>query len=431
MASVKFDGTQILNSTYTPRFVKHESAPDRTLSTVDLQREDGSVIVSTRYGMKSIVLSGILVGTTQADLEDKIDAFKELFSREQKRLEVSWSTTVRYYTATCARHQFDRDYFHLLYVPWTAEFTVPEGLGYGDHTQLVLGPFTTTTPYVGSFTLLGSKAPKPLLTITPGATWDTSRGVQFKNLDTGEKIIMTVPGYWEVTKSLYLDCNQKTVNSTVTGSYLPVLFYGVFPTFRVGVNNFEIRVGDLTVTEVPGPASLSNNAFALDSSTKKIAQSFIVPYKDTTFNSIALVIDKQGTPLDFNVLVSQDDGTGKPSFTSITAATYYGANITGAPAFYTVSMGSNYTLLANTRYWIVAQAAGGDLSGSNYFRLWFLPSAYRNGFAATSTDIGTTWTVYDGVRNAQDYDLMFRVNVGGRGAATTVYLTVDYDKTYL
>jgi len=106
MASIKFDGTEILDTTHVPRFMKHESAPLRSIQLLDLTRDDGQVVVSIKYAQKTIKLQGVLTGSSQADLESKIDTFKELFSRQAKNLVVDWNGTTRTYVATCMNHVF-------------------------------------------------------------------------------------------------------------------------------------------------------------------------------------------------------------------------------------------------------------------------------------------------------------------------------------
>src|SRR5687768_8699436 len=129
MASIQFDGTEILTTAYIPQFVKHESVADHLLNSLPLGREDGSIIVSSRYGQKIIRIQGTLKAATQAALDDAIDAFKELFSRPEKNLDISWSSGTRRYVASCLRHEFDRDHYHTNAVPWSAEFVVATGVG--------------------------------------------------------------------------------------------------------------------------------------------------------------------------------------------------------------------------------------------------------------------------------------------------------------
>ena len=127
--TITFDSVDITTAPYVPRFIKHETVPERILSLMSLAREDGSVIIAEKYGVKHILLQGIIYGSTQSDLETKIDIFKELFSREAKDLDISWEAGTRRYVATCVSHKFNRDYFNISMCPWTVDFIVPEGVG--------------------------------------------------------------------------------------------------------------------------------------------------------------------------------------------------------------------------------------------------------------------------------------------------------------
>jgi len=89
MASIKFDSTELVNTTYIPRTIKHETIPQRYQSLLQMSGDDGAILVSSRYGEKIITINGILTGTSEANLEANIDSFKELFSRENKNLDIS------------------------------------------------------------------------------------------------------------------------------------------------------------------------------------------------------------------------------------------------------------------------------------------------------------------------------------------------------
>ncbi len=114
---IQFDSVEILNSTYSPRFVKHESAAERFVNSLQLAREDGEILISANYGKKKITLSGILLGTSKNDLESKIDIFKELLSRQEKNLDIDWNGITLRFVATCVSHNFDRDHYNINFVP--------------------------------------------------------------------------------------------------------------------------------------------------------------------------------------------------------------------------------------------------------------------------------------------------------------------------
>ena len=153
--------------------------------TLPLAREDGEVLIAERYGKKMILLQGTLVAASQSALDTAIDAFKELFSRPEKNLDVSWEAGTLRFVATCTRHDFDRDHYHTNAVPWTAEFTVLSGEGKATATTDAL----TDDSYdllaaSDTFTLLGSKPPRPVILLEDVDGDATGyRGIEYKNMD--------------------------------------------------------------------------------------------------------------------------------------------------------------------------------------------------------------------------------------------------------
>jgi hypothetical protein len=442
MGSVQFDGTEILNTTYMPQQVRHESVPDRFLNSLPLARGDGEVLISERYGAKSILLKGTLVGSSQSDLEGRIDAFKELFSRVEKNLDVSWNGTTRRYVATCAKHDFDRDFFHISMVPWTAEFVVLSGAGKDTAATTALGAanyVTVTAPGSDSFTLAGSKPPEPVITID-GSTdapnsvvWPTGAlGLQYKNTDTGEAIIVTNPGTWPgTTKKVVIDCALKKVTETITdGTERETSFYGVFPAFQIGTNNVEITVGSMVALETlePNPLGGTFASTQIRDTTAWRAQAFQLPYADDTFQKITLLGYKVGAPGDLTVMIYDDNGGGPGSLVTGATATIANAAVNGTqttPDYTTVTFAGPLSLSANTPYYIVVKGAA-TLDLSNYYGFVQGIGYLADGSASfTSSNSGSTWGAID------DYQIAFKLSYGGIGGAGKVAHSVAYTKTYL
>ena len=141
MPSVTYDSVQIVTTTYVPRQLKHESVPFRELTLQQLAKDDGAILVSVRYGVKRIIINGRIKASTQSGLETAIDIFKELFSRKEKNLDISWAGSTRRYVATCSRHEFNRDYMHINFVPWSAEFIIVSGVGKDTAITAVVNAF--------------------------------------------------------------------------------------------------------------------------------------------------------------------------------------------------------------------------------------------------------------------------------------------------
>ena len=433
MNSIKFDGTEIRDTTYIPRFVKHESAPDREITSLPLAREDGEVLICEKYGMKVITVQGILTGSTQADLETKIDSFKELFSRPEKNLDLEWISGTRRYVATCRRHEFDRDHFHLLFVPWTAEFVALSGEGKDTSETTILNEHVvlTTTPGADSFAMAGSKPAKATITIK-GANFDnTQKGIEYKNTDTGEKIVVTRNKTWNTTASIIIDCLLKKVTDNIASSvYTEGIFYGVFPKFKIGTNGVQITVGGL-VNQKSSDDDVSTDLLSssdnINSTDIRKAQSFSVPYSDETFQGIILALDKTGSPGNITVNIETDNGN-KPSGSLVSPGatiTIAAADVGASVAYITKYAAAVFSLDANTKYWIVVSAAGVDVS--NYYTIYFAATAdYTRGKAMYSTDAGSTYSDYSPER-----DLSFRVLYGGKSATSSIKHTVKYTATYL
>jgi hypothetical protein len=431
--AVSFDSTTLTNATYLPRFVKHETVADRTLQTLPLAREDGDVLIAERYGTKRILVQGTLTGSSQADLESKIETFTELFSRPEKNLDIDWNGGTLRYVATCTRHEFDRDHFHISIVPWSAEFVVVSGEGKATSTTTAAsGASVSCLPGTTNFSLLGSKPPRPTITLGDlDASVVGFRGVEYKNTNNGERLVITYPGSWGDDRTITIDCDGKTVQGNVfDGVTKDLNFAGVFPHFQIGTNNVKITLGGIvnqkSADDVVG--DISNNSTMADSAHKR-GQSFMVPYTDQTFQGITIAVRKQGSPGGNIAWRIETDNNGAPSGSLVHADATGSINVglIGTSMDYMTSYSTNpFTLTANTVYWLVLSSA--SLDASNYYVFGLPAATYPRGFARFYE--GGVWSDF-----ATKTDLSFRILYGGIGATgigdETILHTVTYYKTYL
>jgi hypothetical protein len=393
MASIKFDNTEILDSTHIPRFIKHESATERFLNTLELARENGSILVSDRRGRKIIRLQGILTATTEALLETAIDTFKELFARQEKNLDISWEGTgTRRYVASCVEHSFDRDHFHQLFVPWVAEFVVLSGIGEDTSETTIVNADTFTANYKTKvLALTGSAEPKIRFSIAIDSPNNRIKGVELQNTDTGERIIVPSASSLE-GKTIEVDTRLRTVKIDSVES----LYYGLFPKFLVGNNNIKISCGDI-IDQQFAPTTIDSN-YAIYGSYK-VAQGFRVPYSNTTYTSIWLELAYMGNPSVAMDVRIETDTDGAPSGTLVSAnavGIISKSEMTGGTTrtWYQVLFAGEFSLSANTQYWIVCEPHAGGLDVSNNF-VWYYESGidatYKLGVAGFY-DAG--WTLY-------------------------------------
>lgn len=434
MASIKFDNTEIVTTTNFPRFIKHESDPERDIISMPLIREDGELLISERYGVKKIMLQGIITGTSQAVLEAAIDTMKELFSRVEKNLDIVYAGGTRRYVATCSKLEFDRDHFHILFCPWTAEFTILSGEGKdtADTTPLNKHTVATTTPGTDSFSMTGSKPGKPVITLK-GANWPAGvKGVEYENTDTGEKIIVTRNSSWNTDDQIIIDCDAKTISDDCGGLASLALdgkFYGVFPKFKIGTNNVKITVGGITNQKTnEADANDCGSDLIIDGDNDYMAQSFSVPYADTTFKGIVMALKKAGTPGNMTIRI-ETDADGSPSGTLADANaefTIAAADIGTTRAYITKYTANLWALSGNVKYWIVIK--GASLSAGNEYGAGMTDTTdkYPGGIVKYTTDGGSTWTLQSAISS-----LAFKILYGGAVGTSSVKHTVTYKKTYL
>lgn len=434
--SIQFDSTEILTSAYIPQYVKHESAPTRVINALQLAREDGAVLISEKRDVKIITLRGTLIAATQNALDAAIDSFKELLSRKEKNLDVSWNGSTRRYVATCTSHEFDRDHYHTNAVPWTAEFVVFSGEGKDTTVTTALNANSLTsfpTPATDSFTMAGSKPARPVITLDVDGVGSGCRGMEYMNVDTGEKMQITRLKTWGggSGKNIIIDCAAKKVTENLDASvYSEGAFYGVFPTFKIGTNNVKITLGKLVCQASGDPEDLSKITTSLSTTADavRLAQGFSVPYTDNTFSAVSLALKKTGTPGGVLTIRIETDNGGKPSGTLVDAnatVVVAAASLSTGYTYHTVNLTGLFTLTANTKYWIVI--SGASVDGSNRYD-WGMASEsiyyYPRGASMSSTDSGATYLT------AGDY-FGFRMLYGGTSPSSTLLHTVEYTKTYL
>lgn len=411
---ILFNGTELLNTTYIPRYVKHESATERQLGLLDLARDNGSVLVTDRRGVKRITLTGILTATTTALLEAAVDNFKALFALQEKNLDIVWGSGTRRYVATCAKHEFDRDYFHLLFVPWSAEFVVASGVGEDTSETTIVNAdtFHLTNYKTKQFTLLGSGDQKIRFIVHADSTTTTELGIELKNTDNGDRMVVNLPN-GITTTDLEIDTRLKTVKVGAT----PVSYYGVFPRFSPGTNNIQITAGDIIDQQQINYDS--NFGIYGNAATKKVGQSFMVPYTDQTYKSVWLYLGYVGNPAAAMDIRIETDNNGEASGTLVDANASAIIDKTGISdangVWVLVRFTDKFTLTANTKYWIVCKPHGAGTDVSNAY--WW---GYASGTQATyklgnAAVCDTTWT------QEPNNDMQFKLCYGGAFSTTKTF----------
>ena len=227
-----FDSQNLLVDPYQIRKIPHDSFPVRRMETQPISRSRGVLVLDDQFSEKKFTITGNIVGTSQDNLEANIDAAKELFSRVLKNLDIGYSSGVRRYQAYVDNCDFSgRDFYHMLFCPFSAEFYIPSGIGIDPNLQTSSNAGITTTPYNNSFSMIGSARANPIITITVTAASSLSVLSFSANGDT-----ITITHALVANDVLVIDTNAKKV--TLNGTEID--YAGLFPRMIIGTNAYTI-----------------------------------------------------------------------------------------------------------------------------------------------------------------------------------------------
>jgi hypothetical protein len=452
--SILYDSTELLGATYIPRYVQHETAPDRLINSIKLARQDGEVIVDDTMAVKYIDVVGVLVGTSRSDLDDKIDAFKELISRKDKNLDLTWGAGTRRYVCRSIKHEFKRDHYHTSHVPYSIRFFVPTGYGKDTSSTNVLnktgGTAITATTSTAAVTFAGSYKPKPVHRITIN-TRGNADVIRVENTDTGDYMdvdLLTVDANG-FTNGDYFEIDEE--NQTVKKNGTTNLNYrGKFPSVVPGVNNLKVTVigsgSTLDVNIDVVSATEANFVNAGWNSAPRGAQSFIPAQSGRIYKLKPSVARHQngglGGKLSFWIV---DDNNGIPGANySTDDFTIPYANVPDTiaddiDALYEGADADRPFVIKGKRYWVYllpTSISGGDANNHYIWRINNVPATYANGkamFYKTSYIDGyaDASEVAGGI--ASQCDMAIEIYMGGDGGAAShnIDWKVDYVKKFL
>lgn len=248
--AISFDSNNL--QTYSPTSavgiitndIEHTDLPTKDVSLWSLANTNQSVIPYVGYPSKAITLRGAIVGSSQANLDSRIDSFKAYFLGKDKNLDIEYNGTTRRYVATATGIPIVRKEKPL----WaTFEISFICTLPFGKNTTATTALSAsgrTSSAYTDSYTFLGS-APfqLPVITITYSAVTGGASFVSFGNNGNGQGITIT-DQTWVASDVLEID----VANRTVKKNGVEIDFLGAFPEFAPGAQNFSYSDGFTTRT---------------------------------------------------------------------------------------------------------------------------------------------------------------------------------------
>lgn len=225
--------------------IDHTDGPEMLMGLYGLADADGSSIPNINYPSKPVALAGVIKGSSQADLDNRIDTFKGYFIGKDKNLDITYGAGTRRYVATAGVPKIQRrpmSYIAMFQIPLTC--TTPFGI---DTTSTAL--WATKNNYTSAtFTetpTVGGNAPYqlPIFTITIDALTGAGDYVQISNDNNNQEIMIYGIGL-QAGDVIVIDCVERIV--TLNG--VEINYYGTFLELAPGANSITYTDGFTTRT---------------------------------------------------------------------------------------------------------------------------------------------------------------------------------------
>jgi len=225
--------------------IDHTDGPDMVMGLFGLADADGSSIPAINYPSKPIALAGVIKGSSQADLDSRIDTFKGYFTGKDKNLDITYGAGTRRYIATAGTPRIQRRqnaYIAVFQVPITC--TNPFGLDTSTTDLWTIKNNFTSATFTETPTV-GGNAPSqlPVITITIDALTGAGDYVQISNDNNNQELMIYGLGL-TAGDVIVIDCVERIV--TINGN--EVDYYGTFLELEPGANSITYTDGFTTRT---------------------------------------------------------------------------------------------------------------------------------------------------------------------------------------
>ena len=254
MRTITFNSYDLQTSTIvTTNFYGLDEDIDFSHRLEALSSEDGSVIIESRHNTRTISISGVVIGTSQADLESKIDTLKQnLITTTIANLDIGYAGGTRRWQAKLESLKIQRETGMGSTRAFTIDFICLSHIGTATSTtsQAYNNETTANSAISKTYTFTGTAYPKPIITIEVDSCTALTK-IAIKNTTTNTE--MSVTATYAAGSTLVIDTENKTVQ--IEG--VSVAWDGVFPQFNQGGNTVTFTFtatahqSDITYTYYP------------------------------------------------------------------------------------------------------------------------------------------------------------------------------------
>lgn len=437
MRVITLNDLVLTSGNYSVMEVSFDNAPALALNTLEIARQDGSKLISANYAAKEITISGMIKGTSQDDLDERLDTFKKAISGTRLYLDIVVNQKARRWIVATAAIQIGdpRLTYQITFIPYTLTLMACDP-PFGEDTtysSVYSGNDSTAGVFSVEPTFGGTAKPKPWIrySIDPAGSLET---IVCKSERTNRQLEVSTA--WANGDVLDIDC----YNLEVKRNSQPIQFQGVFPEFELDTNElrtFLLSASSKAVSQEESDTQIGTHPY--EPTLQKIAQQFEAP-ATTTYTHLELALSAEragGEPGNYRVTIQTDSGSNTPSGTIVADSTVNSStfidNAVGIwprrryllpsfPEFLWVTFGfaRPINLTSGTKYWIVVELTNPSWTSGIYWKA-HTQNKYTSGLSKRQSS--GSWVALSG-------DFVFRIY---RTVATDwrVDLNIQYKRRYL
>lgn len=200
--------------------IKHTDSPDALYTMLQIANANKSVMGDIDSPSKAVVIKGVIKGSSQTDLAERVDAFKGLFNGKDKNLDIGYAGGTRRYIATAPPNavKVDMDGGALLWAPFTVSFICTEAFAVDTELTTLFSVANHTTGSYNTTPTVGGNAPfqLPIITITIDALTGTGDYIQISN-DANNQALLLFGNGLTAGDVIKIDCvkREATINDVL------------------------------------------------------------------------------------------------------------------------------------------------------------------------------------------------------------------------
>lgn len=219
--------------------ISHTDVPEQDMELLALADNDGNVIPGITFPSKKVTISGSIVGSTQANLDTRIDTFKGYFIGKDKDLDIAYGSGTRRYIATKNAISVERN-DKALFANFIVEF-ICKPFGRDTSPTSIMSSLNETDATETAVVTVGGTAPTqlPIITLTFDAiTIGSADYIQISNDINGQEMVLYELGL-EAGDVVVVDCE----NREVTVNDEAVDYVGTFLELEPGSGSITVTDG--------------------------------------------------------------------------------------------------------------------------------------------------------------------------------------------